>query len=284
MTRHVTWALYALAATSCTAMSSPSSAAAPVVFNPVAARGELLSRREVVRHILPRTVRVQVFDGKALKSTASGVVVGSETTPQGTVSYVLTNQHVLDVGDFEAPRFQVLVDSQGETLEFRAESVARGKVPEMDLALVKVHGVGLSPAELATDDELEPGDDVVVVGAPYGRALSVSGGMVSQVERDPKSRTPTMLKTDAAIGYGASGGGVFSRTTGRLLAIVEGYRTAKVGFAVAEKDFSFDVPMPGETFAAPSAKLRAFLEKSGYGRFLAPVGSAGESGKRAALR
>ena len=44
-----------------------------------------------------------------------------------------------------------------------------------------------------------------------------------------------MVKTDAPIGYGASGGGIFSLETGKLLAIVEGYRTAKVGFAVAEQ-------------------------------------------------
>ena len=77
-----------------------------------------------------------------------------------------------------------------------------------------------------------------------------------------------MLKTDAPIGYGASGGGIYSLETGRLLAIVEGYRTAKVGFAVAEQSYSFDVPMPGETFAAPSSKVRRFLQDKGYERLL----------------
>jgi serine protease Do len=37
---------------------------------------------------------------------------------------------------------------------------------------------------------------------------------------------------------------------------------------VAEQSYSFDVPMPGETFAAPSAKVRRFLESKGYGRLL----------------
>jgi hypothetical protein len=57
-----------------------------------------------------------------------------------------------------------------------------------------------------------------------------------------------------------------------------------VGFAVAEQSYSFDVPMPGETFAAPSAKVRAFLEKSGFGRFVAAPASPAVEASRAALR
>jgi hypothetical protein len=91
---------------------------------------------------------------------------------------------------------------------------------------------------------------------------------------------PKMVKTDAPIGYGASGGGIFSLETGKLLAIVEGYRTAKVGFEVADRDYSFDVPMPGETFAAPTSKVRRFLESKGYSRLLVR-GSEGNSAQTA---
>jgi hypothetical protein len=49
--------------------------------------------------------------------------------------------------------------------------------------------------------------------------------------------------------------------------VVEGYRTAKVAFGGLTKDeFSFDVPMPGETFLAPPSKLRAFILRSGIGK------------------
>ncbi|MGQ0504382.1 MAG: serine protease, partial [Myxococcaceae bacterium] len=128
------------------------------------------------------------------------------------------------------------------------------------------------------------GDVVIVLGAPYGTGLSPSGGMVSVVELSSASRAPKKLKTDAPIGYGASGGGIFSLTTGKLLAIVEGYRTAKVGFAVQEQAYSFDVPMPGETFAAPSAKVRSFLKGKGYAALLTPRGGASSEIVRAAAR
>src|SRR5215469_16709900 len=171
-------------------------------------------RKSILKRILPQNVRLVVFAGGEARRSASGVVIGSEATADGSFSYVLTSAHAVE---------------------------------------------------------------------PYGKSLSISGGLVSQVEWDRKSRLPAMLKTDAPIGYGASGGGVYSASSGRLLAIVEGYRTARVGFAVAEQTYSFDVPMPGETFAAPSAKVRAFLENNGFGRFVSRTGPAAEA-TQAALR
>src|SRR5205814_3170319 len=110
------------------------------------------------------------------------------------------------------------------------------------------------------------GDDVVVIGAPYGRSLSVSAGIVSQLEIDDQD-VQRGMKTDAPIGYGASGGGVFDVPSGRLVGLVEGYRTAKVAFGGISKDeFSFDVPMPGETFLSPPFKIRAFVARAGIGK------------------
>lgn len=240
------------------------------------------TRREVVRRILPHNVRLVVYEGTdgEARRTASGVVIGSEVGSKGSVSYVLTNAHALDTTGLQAPRLVITLEQRGEVLEYPAEPVATGSVPDMDLALLRVRGVRLSPAELAHDGELEPGEDVVVAASPFGKAISLSGGMVSQVEWDRELKSPAMLKTDAPIGYGASGGGIFSLSTGRLLAIVEGYRTAKVGFAVAEQSYSFDVPMPGETFAAPSSKVRRFLHAHGYSRLLAPRGAPATTARR----
>ena len=54
-----------------------------------------------------------------------------------------------------------------------------------------------------------------------------------------------------------------------MVGLVEGYRTAKVAFGgVAGSDFSFDVPMPGETFLAPPTKGRAFLARAGLARLV----------------
>lgn len=224
-------------------------------------------RRETIRSVLSKNVRVVVVSGSQTVRSASGVVLGTGATPDGAVTYVMTNAHVVQPHPGESPEYRVVLDPPaGEGRELAAHALALGRVPEEDLALLAVPGIRLEPAHLAPDEELSVGDEVVVVASPYGRSLSVSGGMVSQVDFDQSSPPrPAMIKTDAAIGYGASGGGLFSTENGRLLGIVEGYRTAKVSFPVAQETFSFDVPMPGETFVAPAAKIRRFLEAHGLG-------------------
>ncbi len=257
---------------------APTPKAAPaqaVQVAPTAAAPERPSRRDMVRRILAHNVRFMVYDGETARRTASGVAIGTETGPDGVFSYVLTNAHAVDTNGLQDPRFSVLVEDKGDVSEFSARPVAVGSVPEMDLALVKVRGVSLPAAALADDAELELGDDVVVAAAPYGKALSISGGMISQVEWNRETRRPMMLKTDAPIGYGASGGGIYSLSTGKLVAIVEGYRTAKIGFEVGDQPYSFDVPMPGETFAAPTGKVRGFLQSKGFSQLLQPAASAG---------
>jgi S1-C subfamily serine protease len=273
------------------ASAAPSSTPAAVTEAPrltvpvekvVAVAAERPTRKQMVRQILPHNVRLVVMEGGKSRRTASGVVIGTERTAKGVASYVITNAHAVEVEDLKAPKMIITQEHKAEVTEYPAEVVATGEVPDMDLALLRVRGVELVPAELAADTELELGEDVVVAACPFGKSLSLSGGMLSQVEWDRESKSPRMVKTDAPIGYGASGGGIFSLETGKLLAIVEGYRTAKVGFEVADKDYSFDVPMPGETFAAPTSKVRGFLEAKGYGRLLsrAADGEVGQTAQR----
>ncbi|MGZ3460288.1 MAG: S1 family peptidase [Archangium sp.] len=257
----------------------------PVVMQPVGAFSPRPTRKELVKRILPHNVRLAIKEEGKARRTASGVVIANEKTAEGLVSYVITNAHAVEMDDIKEPRLVVIVDERADSTEYGAQVVATGSVPDMDLALLKVPGLPLEPAQLASDSELELGDDVVVAACPFGRALSLSGGMVSQLEWDKASKKPSMVKTDAPIGYGASGGGIFSLESGKLLAIVEGYRTAKVGFAVAEQNYSFDVPMPGETFAAPTAKVRTFLQQKGFAKLLGNGGTgSGTGGSQTASR
>jgi len=229
-------------------------------------------RSKVVQKALRESVRVEVLVRGKVERTASGVVVAVD----GDVSYVLTNQHVVQREGLSAgATFQVVVE-RPKLHRLRARVVHEGKVPDEDLALLAVEGEALSAVPVASEDQVDVGDDVVVVGAPYGRALSVSAGIVSQLEVDEQEpRIQRSMKTDAPIGYGASGGGVFAVPSGRLVGIVEGYRTAKVAFGgISKDDFSFDVPMPGETFLSPPGKIRSFLIGSGIARLAGIKGAA----------
>lgn len=236
-------------------------AAALLLGSPAFAKSD---KSKVVHRALKESVRVEVLVKGQVERAASGVVVAVE----GSTSYVLTNEHVVQRDGLRgAASFQVVVE-RPKLHRLAAHVVAEGKVPDEDLALLAVEGEALMPVSIASEDQVDVGDDVVVIGAPYGRSLSVSAGIVSQLEVDESDpRVQRSMKTDAPIGYGASGGGVFEVPSGRLVGLVEGYRTAKVAFGgIARDDFSFDVPMPGETFLSPPTKIRGFLLHAGLGR------------------
>jgi serine protease Do len=220
-------------------------------------------KSRVVQRALRQSVRVEVLVGGKVVRVASGVVVGADDGR----SYVLTNEHVVQREGLRGSAAFLVVVERPKLHRVEARLVAEGEVPDEDLALLTIPEV-LAPAQIASEEDVQVGDDVVVIGAPYGRSLSVSSGIVSQLELDEQDpRVQRSMKTDAPIGYGASGGGVFDVPSGRLVGLVEGYRTAKVAFGGLSKDeFSFDVPMPGETFLSPPSKIRAFVMRAGIGK------------------
>ena len=240
-------------------------------------------RSATVQKVYPSAVRVHIAAAGKLVRSASGIAFARD----GESTYVLTNAHVVDPSRAwqEPIELRVLVSGAKEPLLARV--VARGRVPDTDLAVLEVRTSDIPVTALAVDDALDLGDDLVVIGAPFGKGLSVAAGIVSQVEYDfaenaSAPRRPKSLKTDAAIGYGSSGGGVFDVPGGRLVGLVEGYRTARVAFG-KDEGYSFDVPMPGETFVAPAAKIRRFLGEHGLSRLapgrppataMAPAGSS----------
>jgi S1-C subfamily serine protease len=237
-------------------------------------------RAETVHKVFPSAVRIQITAAGKVVRSASGIAFARE----GERTYVLTNAHVVAPGKAWAAPVKIEVLPSGrERRDVAATVVATGSLPDNDIAVLEV-AAALPVTELAPDDGLELGDDLVVIGAPFGKGLSVAAGIVSQVEYEflENAAAPQQarsLKTDAAIGYGSSGGGVFDVPRGRLIGLVEGYRTARVEFGKDTDQYAFDVPMPGETFVAPAAKIRRFLAGNGLSHLVSD--GAGELTKRA---
>jgi serine protease Do len=232
------------------------------------------ARASTVQKVFPSAVRIQLAAQGEVVRSASGIAFAR----QGGRTYVLTNAHVVETSkDWKQPIEVRVLPSAGPAVTGKV--LAAGRMPDVDLAVVEVAG-DLPVTPLAPDDALELGDDLVVIGAPFGKGLSVAAGIVSQVEyghaeNAAAPRAPSAMKTDAAIGYGSSGGGVFDVGGGRLVGLVEGYRTARVAFGKDAEEYAFDVPMPGETFVAPAAKIRRFLKDSGLeGLAPNPIGAS----------
>ncbi len=122
----------------------------------------------------------------------SGVIV----SPEG---HILTNNHVVeDADDIEV----VLTDGR------RAAAKVIGTDPDTDLALLKIQLDKLPVIVLGQPQNLQVGDVVLAIGAPFGVGQTVTSGIVSALGRSHLgiNTFENFIQTDAAINPGNSGG------------------------------------------------------------------------------
>ena len=167
--------------------------------------------------IAPSVVHVRTQDedkknpkgGLQDSGVGSGVVISEE-------GVILTNLHVVQ----GAKRIQVTF---ADGLE--SEAVVVGVQPENDLAVIKAKRLpdDLQSATLGSSQNLQPGDEVVAVGFPFGIGPSVSAGVVSGLNRSFGSEGKTMMRgliqADAAANPGNSGGPLINMA-GEVVGIV----------------------------------------------------------------
>lgn len=149
----------------------------------------------------------------------SGILISSE-------GKILTAAHVVQAAD----KIQVeFID--GQTVP--AKVIA--SLPRADVALLKLDWVPTNavPAKLGNSDNMQLGDDVFVIGAPYGISHSLSVGHVSARRKSPVSFggpvSLELLQTDAAINHGNSGGPMFNMN-GEVVGIVSHIFSQSGGF------------------------------------------------------
>ncbi|WP_327115010.1 trypsin-like peptidase domain-containing protein [Streptomyces sp. NBC_01341] len=171
---------------------------------------------------LPSVVTLHV-NGSAESGTGTGFVLDDK-------GHILTNNHVVapagSTGDI------TVTFSGGETAP--AEIV--GKDSGYDLAVVKVSGVsGLKPLPLGNSDNVQVGDPVVAIGAPFDLSNTVTSGIISAKQRpitaggEKGDGTDVSyvdaLQTDAPINPGNSGGPLVD-TEARVIGINSAIRAA----------------------------------------------------------
>ncbi len=163
------------------------------------------SLSEVIEDVRPAVVYV-----RNLKvGSGSGVIFKTE----GETGYVMTNSHVVD--DMEEGLW-VRTDDE----EWYTATLLRAD-PIRDLAVVTICCGEFTALDFAQPEDVEVGDDVVVMGYPdplsYDTA-TVTKGIVSAL-RYRWSRASIILQTDAASNPGNSGGPILS-TDGLIAGIV----------------------------------------------------------------
>ncbi len=136
-----------------------------------------------------------------------GLGSGFIISPDG---YVLTNAHVVADTD------QVTVKLTNKR-EYQAKVI--GADPYTDVALIKIDGKDLPVVNLGDPNNLEPGEWVAAIGAPFGFENSITVGVVSAKGRVlPNGSYVPFIQTDVAVNPGNSGGPLFS-TRGDVIGI-----------------------------------------------------------------
>jgi len=184
--------------------------------------------------VMPSVVRVRGYDeddepgaGERMNGVGSGVVIVDNGT-------ILTNLHVV----MGAKRMSVTFfdGTESEVEVIRA-------YPENDLAVIRAKKLpdDLQAATLGSTAHLQPGDEVVAVGFPFGIGPSTSAGVVSGLDREFRSKEGKRVLTgliqfDAAANPGNSGGPLVTMS-GEVIGIVTailnptGPTFAGIGFA-----------------------------------------------------
>jgi serine protease Do len=128
------------------------------------------------------------------KGLGSGFIVSADGT-------ILTNAHV--VRDAK----EVTVKLQ-DRREYRAKVL--GQDPSTDVAVLRIQASNLPVVRLGDPKNVEVGDPVLAIGAPYSLEQTATAGIVSAKGRSlPSDTAVPFIQTDAAVNPGNSGGPLF---------------------------------------------------------------------------
>ena len=174
--------------------------------------------RDAFRHVnqsvvIVKTKRIELAPSPdepmaIVDGLGSGVLISSD-------GKILTAAHVVQTVDVAMVEF-----SNGQAISARVI----GSDVQSDVALLQLKEMpkGITPSTLGDSDKVEVGDQIFVIGAPYGISQTLSVGHLSGRHRmDPNNQSTAVefLQTDAAINTGNSGGPMFDMQ-GNVIGIV----------------------------------------------------------------
>jgi len=147
---------------------------------------------------------ISIIDG-----LGSGVLISAD-------GKILTAAHMVQTADATSVEFP---DGQ----EIIARVISSDVRSDVALLQLKRVPTGIAPATLGDSNKLEVGDQIFVIGAPYGISQTLTAGHLSGRHclnsNDESSTSVEFLQTDAAVNGGSSGSPVFN-LNGEVVGIV----------------------------------------------------------------
>ncbi|OIQ22509.1 MAG: hypothetical protein BM557_00545 [Flavobacterium sp. MedPE-SWcel] len=192
---------------------------------------------DIISHDYSRVIENQKVSSEL--SLGSGVLVSKD-------GLIWTAEHVINASEEIRVEFR-----NGDS--YKAEVVSSNS--NADIALIKIVGEfdleGKKVARIGDSDKVDVGEDIFVLGAPYGLKQSLTKGIVSgryvPENLNHNFQKISFLQTDAAINPGNSGGPVFNMK-GEVVGIASRILTRSGGF-------------DGISFAVSSNTAKKILEE-----------------------
>jgi len=173
------------------------------------------SIKSIVQKVSPSVVTVDVTTSTG-GDTGSGSIIQTDSN----ISYVLTNNHVIEAAATSGT-IQIELNNGDQV-----KATIVGRDANYDLAVLKVNRGNLPVLQIGDSSQLSIGDTVIAFGSPLGLAGTVTSGIVSSLNR-PVTTGGTAsgvnsyvdaIQTDAAINPGNSGGPL-TDSLGRLIGV-----------------------------------------------------------------
>jgi putative serine protease PepD len=192
--------------------------------------------KSIAQLVSPSVVSLEV---KSLAGGGTGS--GSIIRTTSSISYIVTNNHVIDDAatsgtiDVELNNGDVLVGT------------IVGRDPEYDLAVVSVKKGNLPVIAQGDSSAVAVGDAVVAFGSPLGLSGTVTSGIVSALNRPVTTGSVSItsyidaIQTDAAINPGNSGGPLVD-SQGRIVGVNSAIASLGTGSTVANTGLGFAIP------------------------------------------
>ncbi|MDE3271018.1 S1C family serine protease [Pseudoalteromonas sp. G4] len=199
-----------------------------------------LDKSVVIIHSDTQEVRAEA--NQLVTKTASSLGTGTLINKEGLI---LTAAHVVNSAD----ELTVNVKNRGE---YKAKVIASFQAADIALIKLITNDKNFPFVKLGDSNKAEIGNEVFVIGTPYGLEHTLTVGHLSgrRIHKHPSFNEIEFIQTDAAINQGNSGGPLFL-ASGELIGVVSYIQSQSggnegLGFAASTamvKNILIDQPM-----------------------------------------
>ncbi|HEX2540639.1 MAG TPA: Do family serine endopeptidase [Caldimonas sp.] len=245
--------------------AAPQSSAQVVPATPMStAPGQVPNYRAIVKESAPAVVGVMVQGTQRASMDEQGLPPGLEDdpffkffrgvpglSPRGPQNPMpfrgMGSGFIISKDGLILTNAHVVRDAKDVTVKLsdRREYTAKvlGVDPATDIAVLRIDAKDLPVVRLGNPKNLEVGDPVLAIGAPYGLEQTATQGIVSAKGRSlPGDTVVPFIQTDAAVNPGNSGGPLFDGT-GSVVGINAQIYSRSGGFQGVSFAIPIDVAM-----------------------------------------